>query len=497
MSEFMNIINQTAKKETEIDFYHEELSVCSFVITRCLAGNSPILDFLSIEHFQHQNIGIIYQIAIDKFKSNGKLSIADIIGEDCFDDKNLIKQEIHNLLSINTNAELSRIYAYALDEKHKKSKIQWLLQSATDSFSGNKPISKIIKEFENLNQEFNKLTYQQTEKNVFNHAESVDDFLNEIEKETITISTGIDALDKIMGGFGRGELIVVGGRPGMGKTALAIHFLSSIADGGHNILNFALEMTNKQNLARAISRESRIVKANFSKEQFCYKEILLKKYNNNTAFRKICHDYRNSKKNIIHNYNPNITIDEVIRFSEQHSYVLQRDKKRLDVIIIDYLQIIKMSEERQAHLEIGNITGALKRLAKKLNIPIILLSQLNRNLEKSDTIEKKRPTLADLRQSGKIEEDADRILFPFRPTYYENLENIEDIKRCYEKDYIEIVVAKNRNGETGIAKFKADMKFNYFEDFNEFQSTHGLTEHGLKMKEAKVNKKKKGEQYDV
>jgi replicative DNA helicase len=123
------------------------------------------------------------------------------------------------------------------------------------------------------------------------------------------------------------------------------------------------------------------------------------------------------------------------------------------------------------------MTGRLKRLAKELDVPVVLLSQLNREIEKEKGIKDKRPSMAHLRDSGSIEQDADVVMFPFRPSQYEKKEN----NKKYRDDYMEIIVDKNRQGETGIVKVYCNMAKNFICDTD--QEDDGLTPYGKQSAE--------------
>lgn len=313
------------------------------------------------------------------------------------------------------------------------------------------------------------------------------EYLNEVHN----ISTGLKTLDKIMDGFARGELIVIGGRPGMGKTSLGAFFLYNIALQGHNCIMFNFEMNRKQTVARFMSlftHFASIQQGIFHKVP--YRDIQ-KKQIDASLHEKISDNFAFLDLPLHIVSESSLTINDIITKALNHAKELEEQGKRLDVVMIDYLQLIKAHNNRDAHLMIGDITGELKRLANDNGVTVILLSQLNRALE-SKPINERRPSLSDLRQSGKIEEDADKVIFPFHPHYYER--TLDDSERDWVREYIEIIVAKNRSGEAGICRLSVDMPTNFYADNQDYRGEEdGMTIKGSSEKLKRKNKSR-GEQ---
>ena len=295
------------------------------------------------------------------------------------------------------------------------------------------------------------------------------------------LPSGLKDLDKKLGGFHNSDLIIIAGRPSMGKTALGTNIAFNAAkkfkekedefgnkttiDGG-KIAFFSLEMSSEQLATRVLAEQSKISgdkmrKAELNKEDF--KKIA-----------KVSSELENL--NLVIDDNPILTISSL--------RARTRRLKRLydiDMIIIDYLQLMSGSQNVKNDgrvQEISEITRGLKAIAKELNIPIIALSQLSRQVEQR---EDKRPLLADLRESGTIEQDSDVVMFIFRESYY--LERMEPIKKPEEQNdrynerhqrwrelcesrynIAEIIIAKQRHGPTGTIKTHFDPNFTKFSD---------------------------------
>ena len=295
------------------------------------------------------------------------------------------------------------------------------------------------------------------------------------------LPSGLKDLDKKLGGFHNSDLIIIAGRPSMGKTALGTNIAFNAAkkfkekedefgnkttiDGG-KIAFFSLEMSSEQLATRVLAEQSKISgdkmrKAELNKEDF--KKIA-----------KVSSELENL--NLVIDDNPILTISSLRARARR-----LRRLYDIDMIIIDYLQLMSGSQNVRNDgrvQEISEITRGLKAIAKELNIPIIALSQLSRQVEQR---EDKRPLLADLRESGTIEQDSDVVMFIFRESYY--LERMEPIKKPDEQNdrynerhqrwrelcesrynIADIIIAKQRHGPTGAIKTHFDPNFTKFSD---------------------------------
>lgn len=262
------------------------------------------------------------------------------------------------------------------------------------------------------------------------------------------IQSGFTELDKITFGWKKGELIVIGGRPAMGKTALAISLVRNIAILNRTpIAYFSLEMSTVQFMNRFLSNVSN-VEINHAESYTKKEQALL------DNAEKIIEDAP-----IFLDDTPALSVQEL---RTKASHLIREHQVKL--IVIDYLQLMNASGMIYGNREeeVSLITRSLKALAMELNIPIIALSQLNRR-ENCEGIDGKRPQLSDLRESRTIEQDADMICFIHRPEYYRIF---QDEKGNDLHGMAEIIVAKNRNGKMGDTLLKFSSQFARFDNIS-------------------------------
>lgn len=244
------------------------------------------------------------------------------------------------------------------------------------------------------------------------------------------ISSGIDDFDSLFNGFEGGDLIILGARPSMGKTMFALELAKWSAASSCPIGFFSLEMPNDQLMQRLVSNIEEIPLRGIRTKNLNQKEFL---------------KFASSR---VEDYPIYIDDSAAITVSQMKAKAIKWKKEfGIGGIIIDYLQLVTPTNRYKGDevREIGEISRDLKKLAKELNIPVIALSQLSRDVEKRPD---KRPRSSDLRSSGSLEQDADAILFLYRDYYY-----YKDQVPAEEQDRVEILVAKNRNGESGLTIF--------------------------------------------
>jgi replicative DNA helicase len=278
----------------------------------------------------------------------------------------------------------------------------------------------------------------------------------------VGVPTGLTDLDDRLGGLHKSDLVIIAGRPSMGKTALATNIAfyaaKKIQDEGKksSIAFFSLEMSSEQLSTRILAEQSRIKsndirRGRISEEQF--------------------DKFIETSKNITE---LPLYIDETPAISiAALSNRARRIKRKygLDMVVVDYIQLMSASNYREGRVqEISEITQGLKALAKELSVPVLALSQLSRAVEHRDD---KKPQLADLRESGSIEQDADVVMFVYREAYYTErkeprpatVEHAEWQAKMNEvSNLAEIIIGKQRHGPTGNIMLEFEAMFTKFKD---------------------------------
>jgi replicative DNA helicase len=252
------------------------------------------------------------------------------------------------------------------------------------------------------------------------------------------ISTGNGMLDYITGGLKREELIVLAARPGVGKSALAQEITERAEEQGKNVGWFSLEMSEEQVLWRGASKRSGIPGRAIEHGYYWTQGEKIKLREQDYAlFEAALEVYRELNIGI---HVGGITTEAIARIIRD----LQGTERALDMVVIDHIGLLTDNPSQPQYQRMTAITRAIKDMKLEFKIPILALAQLNRSVEQRDD---KRPVLSDLRDSGSIEQDADQVWFLYRPDYYEHEEVIDDMK----PSKLEVSVAKNRNGSTGVA----------------------------------------------
>lgn len=253
------------------------------------------------------------------------------------------------------------------------------------------------------------------------------------------LSTGFERLDRRTSGLQRGNLVIIAGRPSMGKTTLAMNIAESMAiDNSKTVAVYTVEMSEEE-----ITQNTTCSIAGVDN-----KHVKTGELNDDELTRLTNATAKLAGANIFVDQTGDITALQI----RSRARKLKR-QHGLDLIIIDYLQLLNIPQDKGENFTnaVGRVTRQLKLAAKELDVPIILISQLNRDLERRAD---KRPTMADLRDSGAIEQDADIIWFVYRDEKYN--ENTPDIGLA------EIITAKFRNGETGKDTLEFEGKYNRF-----------------------------------
>lgn len=268
------------------------------------------------------------------------------------------------------------------------------------------------------------------------------------ESDERALQTGILDLDRMLSGLWPGDSIVVAGRPSMGKSAFGLTVALHVAtEYKRPVVLFSLEMSNELEANRVLSfateiNSNHIRNGRIAESSLHHLEAAVKKYRDIPL-------YLDDK--------PSVSIGHVRSVTAR----IKRECGDLALVVVDYMQLMG-SSERNREREIAIISQSLKALAKDLSIPVISLSQLNRMLEQRND---KRPQLSDLRESGAIEQDADVVIFLYRDDYYNR-----DSK---DAGTIELIVGKNRSGQTGTAKALFDRELTRFRNYVDDRADYG------------------------
>ena len=258
----------------------------------------------------------------------------------------------------------------------------------------------------------------------------------------VGIPTGISALDEVISGLNRSDLIIVGARPGMGKTSFALNIARNVAVlQNRTVAFFNLEMSSEQMVNRLLSSEARV-----SSKKLRTGNLSADEWGRiSAASSSLCQ--------------APIYLDDTASITVPEMKARLRRIKDLGFVVVDYLQLMHASRRIDNRVqEVSEITRSLKIMAKELDVPIMVCAQLSRGTDKQGS--NHRPALSDLRESGSIEQDADQVLFLYREDYYKN-EN-QDPTTAPAADTSEVIVAKNRHGELRTVSLSWNGEFTQF-----------------------------------
>ena len=271
------------------------------------------------------------------------------------------------------------------------------------------------------------------------------------------VKTGFSGLDRTLVQMGKGDLVIVGARPGMGKTSFALNIATNVAkSSGKAVAIFSLEMSGEQLVTRIISSEALVDSHNLRTGQLATE------------------DWDNIADVISSLSGCEIYIDDTSAITTTEMKSKLRRLQNLGLVVIDYIGLMQTTANTDNRAQqVGEISRNLKIMAKDFGIPIVCCAQLNRGTE-SRPGAGKRPTLADLRDSGSIEQDADIVLFLYRDEYYKDISGAQGDEASAESaNTAEVIVAKNRHGSVGNIKMGWIGQFTKFRTLEDDYDNHG------------------------
>lgn len=407
------------------------------------------LQKIKIETFYFKNHQEIYKAII--FLYENKISIDILTLTTFFQDQGLLEQIggieiLTDLINQIPNLVYLEEYIKLMQDKFlRRLLIKLGYKIISSGYVTNIPLENIILELE---EQFFNLNNSLHTSNSLSNTELFSNILVELKQKSLEpmlpgLTSGFYDLDSITQGFQKSDLIIIAGRPSMGKTALCLNIaLNVIKKYECPILFFSLEMSKEQVIYRILANEIEISNTRLKTGQI---------YENDWA--QINQTVKNlSALPLFINDMPNLSVQEIRAKVQKIVF----EQKNIGLIIIDYLQLMqnsKMQGDNRVQ-ELAQITRGLKSIAREFQVPLITLSQLSRSVENRIN---KRPILSDLRESGSIEQDADLVLMLYRDSYYNSTVS--------EIDLTELIIAKHRNGPIGTVNLSFEEKYTKFKNY--------------------------------
>lgn len=397
-----------------------------------IAGEIAPEDFYITEHSK------IFDAMLDLYRVNGVIDIVTLIDQlvqGGVYDKSGGEDYIRTLGDVVPSALNVKDYAKIVKEKSILRKLISVSGDISDKAYGEQ--DSVANILEGAEQAIFDIAQKRETKN-FTHIKDalmhVYDHLRELnvnKEATQGVATGFSGLDGVLAGMGKSDLIIVGARPGMGKTSFVLNVGTNVArTTGKAVCIFSLEMSAEQLVTRVVSSEAMI-----DSHKLRTGELTPEDWN------ALAHTSEWLSK-------CNILIDDTAGITVMGMKSKLRRVDNLGLVVIDYLQLMQSDRRSDNRAqEVSEISRSIKLMAKELMVPVLCCAQLNRAAEKNSD---KRPMLSDLRDSGSIEQDADVVLFLYRGEYYQK--DDENGEPPPEANTAEVIVAKNRHGSTNTVK---------------------------------------------
>jgi replicative DNA helicase len=415
---------------------------------------NAVVEFLKPEHFYADAHREIYQAIIDLFKASEPVDMRTVVNQLRKNAKLELVGGAYVIAELTAKVSSAANIEYharvIIEMAIKRNLIQIASQIHHDAYEDTTDVFELLDRTE---QSVFEISDSNLRKNYDNMRNLMARAIQELQvlkdhKDGLTgVPSGFTALDRITSGWQKSDLVIIAARPGMGKTAFVVSALRNAAvDFKMPVAIFSLEMASVQLVNRMISAEAELEGEKIKKGNLADHE-----------WAQLVHKTsRLSSAPIFIDDTPALSILELRakcrRLKAEHN---------VQLIVIDYLQLMRGEQGGNREQEIASISRALKGIAKELNVPVLALSQLSRGVETRGG--DKRPQLSDLRESGSIEQDADIVMFLYRPEYYKITVDEEGMPT---QGMGEVIVAKHRNGSTGTAKLKFVGKFTKFADFD-------------------------------
>ncbi|MCU0358167.1 MAG: replicative DNA helicase [Cyclobacteriaceae bacterium] len=415
---------------------------------------NAVVEFLKPEHFYSEAHQEIYQAIVELFKSSEPVDMRTVVNQLRKNGKIELVGGAYYIAELTAKVSSAANIEYharvIIELAIKRDLIRIASQIHHDAYEDTTDVFELLDKTE---QSIFEISDSNLRKNYDNMKNLMYRAITELQKlkehkDGLTgVPSGFTALDRMTSGWQNSDLVIIAARPGMGKTAFVVSAMRNAAvDFKRPVAIFSLEMASVQLVNRMISAEAELEGEKIRKGQLAEFEWqqLVHKTNKLSAAPIYIDD------------TPALSILELRAKCRR-----LRAEHNIQLIIVDYLQLMRGDSQGNREQEIASISRALKGIAKELNVPVLALSQLSRGVETRGG--DKRPQLSDLRESGSIEQDADMVIFLYRPEYYKITVDEEGMPT---QGMGEVIIAKHRNGSTGSVKLKFIGKYTKFADFD-------------------------------
>ena len=433
---------------------------------------TAVVEFLRPEHFYSEAHKTIYEAIIDLFKASDPIDMRTVVAQLRKNGKLELVEGAYKIAELTSKVSSAANIEYhsriIIEMAIKRDLIKISSQIQKDAFEDTTDVFELLDKTEQsifqISDSNLRKNYDSMKSLMFQATQEIQEKRN--HKDGLTgIPSGFSRLDRVTSGWQKSELTIIAARPGMGKTASVVSALRNAAvDFNIPVAIFSLEMASLQLVNRLISAEAELDSEKIKKGNlvdFEWQQLVHKTNRLSSA---------------------PIFIDDTAALSILELRAKCRRLKaehNIQMVVIDYLQLMKGEAGGNREQEIASISRALKGIAKELNVPVIALSQLSRGVETRGG--DKRPQLSDLRESGSIEQDADIVMFLYRPEYYKITVDEEGQPT---QGMAEVIIAKHRNGSLENVKLEFIGKYTKFADYD---SPDGLTPLSSITRESRLN----------
>jgi len=437
----------TVERYLPHNFLAEKIILSSLLIN--LEALELVLRSVKIETFYFKNHQELYKAVVEMYKN--KIAI-DIITLNSFLQDNGLLEKIGGtkvlieLVNYVPNLLYLEDYISLINDKFlRRSLIKLGYKIINSAYVTNLPLETLLN---GLELEVFNLTNEIKTQKIYSNAELLSSVFLELKQKSLNpalsgLASGFYELDSFTQGFQKSDLIIIAGRPSMGKTALSLNIgLNIIKNLNLPVVFFSLEMSKEQLIYRLLTTETsissiRLKTGNLYKDDWAKLNEVIQNLSNLPLFI---------------DDTPNPTIQDIKMKIKKVIF----EQNQIGLVVIDYLQLMQNSKFKTENRsqELSQITRSLKNIAREFQVPIIALSQLSRNVENRNN---KRPILSDLRESGSIEQDADVVLMLYRESYYNSNSITID-------NSVQLIIAKQRNGPVGTIDLQFDPKLMRFSD---------------------------------